>query len=210
MARAPFPVRFRLAAAVAAALALVAGCATGRDAVSQGGGEFTFVAPGGQTRIFYDPPGRRGRAPDLSGESLLGPSRQIRLSDFAGKVVVVNVWGSWCGPCRTETPQLERVFEQTRDSGVQFLGIDVRDEVRNAAEDFVRDRKVSYPSIYDPPGRSLLALEGYPRNVVPSTLVLDRQHRVAAVFLTALAETDLLPVVQRLTAEPTPTPAAGP
>lgn len=183
-----------------AGLLVLAGCSAGTDAVARGS-TFEFVSPGGQTTIFYDPPDTRGTAPDLTGESLQQPGTQIRLSDYLGKVVVVNIWGSWCGPCRAETPELEKVFEQTHASGVQFLGIDVRDD-RAAAEDFVRDRHVTYPSIFDPSGRSLLALNGYPRSVVPSTLVLDRQHRVAAVFLTALIASDLLPVVQRLTAEP--------
>jgi hypothetical protein len=92
---------------------------------------------------------------------------------------------------------------------VQFLGIDVRDDARSAPQDFVRNIGVTYPSIYDPPGRSLLALKGYPRNIVPSTIVLDRQHRVAAIFLMTLLDSDLLPVVQRLAAEPA-TPARRP
>ena len=86
---------------------------------------------------------------------------------------------------------------------MQFLGIDVRDQ-RDAAADFVRDRGVVYPSIFDPPGRSLLVLRGYPRNAVPSTIVLDRSHRVAAVFLTAVLASDLQPVVDRVAAEPAP------
>ena len=123
--------------------------------------------------------------------------------------MVLNIWGSWCGPCRAEMPGLQHVYDQTKDSGVQFLGIDVRDEVRSAPQDFVRNLGITYPSIYDPPGRSLLALKGYPRSVVPSTIVLDRAHRVAAVFLTALRDTDLLPVVRRIAAEP-PTSAGTP
>ncbi len=183
-------------------------CGTGRDAVARGG-EFGFVSPGGQTKIFYDPPQTRGTIPALAGEDLLVPGRQITLSGYAGKVVVLNIWGSWCGPCRAEMPGLQRVYDQTRNSGVQFLGIDVRDEVRSAPQDFVRNLGITYPSIYDPPGRSLLALQGYPRSVVPSTIVLDRQHRVAAVFLAAVREADLLPVVARLAAEPN-TPAGHP
>ncbi len=185
-----------------AALALLAGCATGKDAVVQGGGDFSFVAPGGQTRIFYDPPSARGALHGLSGDSLTRPGRTIGLDDFPGTVVVINIWGSWCGPCRTEADDLQRVYEATRASGVAFLGIDVRDDIRSAATDFVSERGITYPSIYDPPGRSLLALHGYPRNTVPSTIVLDRRHRVAAVFLTELLATDLQPVVQRIAAEP--------
>lgn len=166
------------------------------------GSGFEFVAPGGQTRIFYDPPEQRGMVADMSGESLTERGRQLKLSDYAGKVVVLNVWGSWCGPCRAETGELEDVYAKTKESGVQFLGVNVRDEVRSAAEDFVANFKVSYPSFYDPAGRSLLALKGLPRNVVPATIILDRERRVAAVFLTALLEEDLLPVVQRVAAEP--------
>lgn len=184
--------------ALLAALAL-AGCSTGRDAVAQGG-SFEFVSPGGQSDLFYEPAQSRGAIGDLSGPSL-HDGRPIHVRDFADKVVVINVWGSWCGPCRTETPQLEKVFDETESLGVAFLGIDVRDS-HSAATDFVTDRKVRYPSIFDPSMRSLIALgKGYPTSVVPTTLVLDRRHRVAAVFLRALLAEDLRPVVQRLAQE---------
>lgn len=180
---------------------LLAGCSAGTDAVVQGS-SFEFVSPGGQTKIFYDPPAQRRPVQKMTGESLMEPGEQISLSDYAGKVVVLNVWGSWCGPCRREMPELQRVYEQTKNSGVQLLGIDVRDASREAASDFVSNLQITYPSIYDPPGRALLALRGYPHNIVPSTIVLDRQHRVAAIFLMPLLEADLLPVVRRIAGEP--------
>jgi hypothetical protein len=78
----------------------------------------------------------------------------------------------------------------------------VRDNNRDAARDFVVDRNVTYPSIYDPAMRTMIAFGGkFPTTVIPSTLVLDRQHRVAAVFLRELLAGDLMPVVQRLAAE---------
>jgi thiol-disulfide isomerase/thioredoxin len=190
---------------------LLSGCATGDDAVAQGG-TFEFVAPGGKTDIAYDPPESRSRPGKISGPSLTDPAKTITVdgaseatgndADFAGKVVVINVWGQWCGPCRSEIPELEKVYDQTRRLGVEFLGIDVRDENRDAAVDFVTDRKVTYPSIYDPAMRTMIAFGGrYPTTVIPSTVVLDRQHRVAAVFLRELLAEDLTPVVQKLAAE---------
>ncbi|ABL03291.1 thioredoxin protein (thiol-disulfide interchange protein) [Mycobacterium ulcerans Agy99] len=191
----------RLVIAAAVLAALLTGC-SGRDAVVQGG-TFEFVSPGGKTDIFYDPPASRGHPGPLSGPDLIDPDRTLSLDDFAGRVVVVNVWGQWCGPCRAEITQLQQVYDETRAAGVSFLGIDVRDNSRAAAQDFVRDRHVTFPSIYDPAMRTLIAFGGkYPTTVIPSTLVLDRQHRVAAVFLRELLAEDLQPVVQRLAQEP--------
>jgi thiol-disulfide isomerase/thioredoxin len=191
----------RLLAALAV-LALLTGCSTSKDAV-QTGQDFTFVAPGGQTTILYDPPESRGALPALSGESLLNPGTTVGLEAFRGRVVVVNVWGSWCGPCRAEAPDLEFVARETAADGVSVLGVAVRDD-RAAATDFVRDRGLTYDSVFDRPGRTLAALKGYPRNTVPSTIVLDRQHRVAAVYLTTIRVPELIPLVQRLAAEPAP------
>ncbi|OBJ36514.1 alkyl hydroperoxide reductase [Mycobacterium colombiense] len=186
------------------------GCSAGHDAVAQGG-TFEFVSPGGKTDIYYDPPSGRGRPGPLAGPDLADPAHTLSLGDpiFAGRVMVINIWGQWCGPCRAEVTQLQQVYDATRGAGVSFLGIDVRDNNRQAALDFVNDRQVTFPSIYDPAMRTLIAFGGkYPTTVIPSTLVLDRQHRVAAVFLRELLATDLKPVVQRLAGEGSPTPAA--
>lgn len=199
----------RIALVVVAVLTVLVavGCAGGTAGPTTGQRqEFTFVAPGGQDRILYDPPQSRGTVTGLTGEDLADPARTLGLADFPGQVVVLNVWGSWCGPCRAEVPDLQQLHESMGPKGVTVLGVDVRDD-RDAARDFLADRDVTYPNIFDQPGRSLLALDGFPRNTVPSTLVLDRQHRVAAVFLRAVRLTELAPVVQRVAAEESPTRA---
>jgi thiol-disulfide isomerase/thioredoxin len=190
-----------LVAAIAGACLLagcLAGCAVGPNAVAQGS-SFSFVSPGGKLEIFY-PADQRQVLPNLSGQSLTQPSQQIHVSDYPNKVVVLNIWGQWCGPCRDEAPELSTVYDQTRAQGVQLVGIDVRD-ARSAALDFVHDNQISYPSIFDPAARSLLSLSGYPRSVVPSTIVLDRQHRVAAVYLERVTASMLLPELHTLTAQ---------
>jgi thiol-disulfide isomerase/thioredoxin len=178
---------------------LVAGCATGTDAVARGG-TFEFVTPGGKTDIFYDPPASRGTVSDLSGDSLTEPGTTVSLAHYRNQAMVLNIWGSWCGPCRFEAGDLVRVARATSTQHVQFIGIDVRDS-RQAGADFSRDFGLTYPSIFDPPGRTLLALSGVPRSVVPLTIVLDRHHRVAAVFLHSVHAQDLQPVVARIAAQ---------
>lgn len=189
-----------VACASIAALALTSCGTAGTEAVVQGG-TFNFVSPGGQTEIFYDPPESRGTIGALSGPSLMDPDDTIDLADFAGQVVVLNVWGQWCAPCRTEKPELKEVYEATRDLGVEFLGINVRDPHIQKAQDFNVDFGVPYPSVYDPSMRTLLAMRGVPTSVVPMTFVLDREHRVAAVYLRDLLAEDLQPVVERVAQE---------
>ena len=198
----------RLIALAAVLTAVLTACSTGDDAVAQGG-TFEFVAPGGQTDIFYDPPESRRQPGELTGPDLMDPAKTLSLDDFRGQVVVVNIWGQWCGPCRAEITELQQVYDDTHREGVAFLGIDVRDNNRDAARDFVVDRKVTYLSIYDPAMRTMIAFGGkFPTTVIPSTLVLDRQHRVAAVFLRELLAEDLTPVVQRIAAEQPTKPQA--
>ncbi|MGE0220602.1 TlpA disulfide reductase family protein [Mycolicibacterium sp.] len=193
--------RTLVAVLVVAVLTALTGCSTGSDAVAQGG-TFEFVAPGGKTDITYDPPDSRGRPGPISGPDLMDTAKTLSVDDFAGDVVVINVWGQWCGPCRTEITQLQQVYDATRDKGVAFLGIDVRDNNIDAARDFVVDRGITFGSIYDPSMRTMIAFGGrYPTTVIPSTNVLDRSHRVAAVFLRELLAEDLQPVVERLAAE---------
>jgi len=184
---------------LAAVLAFLAGCSTGKDAVASGT-EFVFVSPNGQTEIEY-PAAERKVLPEVSGADLVDESKTLKLSDYRGKVVVVNVWGQWCGPCRTEAPEMQKLQDAYGSRGAQVLGIDVRETGRDEPRDFMKDRGINYPSIYDPSGRSLLPLKGFPRSVVPLTFVIDKQGPMAAVYLRDLLAADLEPVIDGLLKE---------
>ncbi len=174
------------AAAVAAGTLVLAAC--GEDATSSGGNT-QFVSGTGELTVVDK--GDRLAAPDISGETTHG--KQLALADYRGKVVVLNVWGSWCAPCRAEAPNLRKVSEDTADQGVQFIGINTRDlDVANARA-FDRTFRIKYPSLYDPDGKLILK---FPKNslspqAIPSTLILDREGKIAVRALKPLSEKEL-------------------
>ncbi|MFI9813136.1 TlpA disulfide reductase family protein [Saccharothrix variisporea] len=180
-------------------LLVLAGCSTGDDAVVAGS-DFQLVAPAGQVRIRYDA-GDRKVVRGLSGPDVRDGAKTVNLDDYAGKVVVVNIWGSWCPPCRTEAPELQKVQDELGADAVQVLGVAVKESSTEGPRDFLANRGLKYPSIYDESGRSILVFKGLPPNAVPSTFVLDKQHRVAAVFLVGVIASDITPIVKELSAE---------
>ena len=177
---------------------LVAGCSTGSDQVDvNNGGEFRFVAgtPSGEVIPEAD----RASAPEFSGTLLGGGS--FSSSDLAGDVAVLNFWGSWCAPCRVETPEFQEVYAEVRDDGVQFLGLNVKETSEQFALAFVDRFGIEFPSLYDPRGEVALAFQDYPANTIPSTIVLDRRGRVAAVYTGTVSQEDLRTVLDRVREE---------
>ncbi len=146
-------------------------------------------------------PDQRGEPLALSGLTL--DEQSLDIADWRGDVVVINLWGSWCGPCREEAPGLVRVWRSTREQGVRFLGIDVKDN-RAAANAYVNHFGTDYPSIFDEDASAQLVLAGHvPVNAIPSTLVLDREGRVAATVVGPVDEDTLRGLVTDVLAEPT-------
>jgi thiol-disulfide isomerase/thioredoxin len=190
--------RPRLAAALLAlAGALAAGACTGHDAVSTDSGSDRFVA--GDGIVTYVPAARRAAGPALSGTTLDGASLDV--TSLRGGVVVLNIWGSWCAPCKAEQPALERVARATRSRGVRFVGVDIREPGRTPAQRHVARFAVSYPSLYDPSARLLTRFDVVPK-ATPSTYLLDPAGRIAAYVFGPVEEAALTELVDRVLAEP--------
>ncbi len=177
---------------------LVAGCSTGSDQVDvNNGGEFRFVAgtPAGEVI----PADERASAPDFGGRLLDGA--EFTSADLDGDVAVLNFWGSWCAPCRVETPEFQEVYADVRDEGVQFLGLNVKETSEQFALAFVERFGIEFPSLYDPRGEVALAFRDYPATAIPSTIVLDRENRVAAVYTGEVSQEDLRRTLDRVLEE---------
>ncbi|MFD9408150.1 TlpA family protein disulfide reductase [Streptomyces sp. NPDC059989] len=199
-----FPVAVSAVVLAGAGLAAAAGCVLaggGTDGGRAGAPDGPVGAVRAADGATVVDPGARQEAPALAGEDLDG--KPVDLDEFRGHVVVLNVWGSWCGPCRSEADGLERLSRQTRDEGVRFLGINTRDRDRAAARSFVRAHGLSFPSLHDPTGELLLRFPPALLNpqAIPSTLVIDRRGRIAAGIGGAVTEEQLRPLLTRVLEE---------
>lgn len=172
----------------------LAGCAGASGVENNPGGDSRYVAGNRVSEVIKD----RKPAPSIKGTTVRG--EPLDLASFRGKVTVVNFWASWCAPCRAEAPTLEKVYEETKASGVQFAGIDIKDGKDNA-EAFLRTYRITYPSLYDQAGQIALAFRDIPPNAVPSTLVIDRQGKIAARAIGSVSYSPLKDIVTRLAAE---------
>ncbi|MFF5757440.1 TlpA family protein disulfide reductase [Streptomyces longwoodensis] len=181
---------------IAAALVLAA---CGTNATSGSSDAKKAAASSAQQGLTQYPAGMRPAAPMLNGKTITGD--RLDLADLRGKVIVLNVWGSWCAPCRGEAPALKKVSDETRDLGVRFVGINTRDNDA-AAKAFERNYAITYPSFRDPDGKLLLGFNGrIPLSAIPSTVFIDREGRIAARIIGPTTYTTLSELVKEIAAE---------
>ena len=159
--------------AVVAAAALFSGCASPAEIAEQDGNYLS--ADGTVSQIAVE-----NREATIEFEGVDETGQTITSSDYLGDVLVVNFWYASCPPCRTEAPWLQELSEQFAPDGVQFIGVNVRDEAPTAAS-FSKKFGITYPSIIDGDGEVVLAFSGIAApSAVPTTVVLDREGRLAA------------------------------
>ncbi|MFF4173734.1 TlpA family protein disulfide reductase [Streptomyces sp. NPDC001744] len=194
------PRRTLLAVGVLTAALALSACGGDGGGTSGGGGNTNFVTSKGGVSTAAK--GSRAATGKLAGETLDG--KRLDVADLKGKVVVLNAWGSWCGPCRAEAPHFAKVAADLEGKGVAFVGLNTRDFNKQQALTFEQDYKVPYPSLYDPDGK--LILFGFPKGTlslqgIPSTVVLDKEGRIAARALLALDEQKLRSMIDPLLKE---------
>ena len=179
-------------------IGLLEGCTaqTAADEKTRTGSQTGFVS--GQS-VTLVPTDQRRPAPIVAGSCLTGGGT-VSTADYPGKVVVINVWGSWCAPCRKEAPDLGRASKQTADIA-QFIGLNIRDYDRAPAQAFIRAFAVPYPQIYDPNGEQLVKFTDLPPSGIPSTLIIDPKGRIAARIIGTITETTLVQMIQSVTAD---------
>ena len=182
----------RIAAGLAATVMLAACTSTGADEQTRSAGQAGYPdVPGNLTRVSPD---QRKELPTVSGPAL-GSTESISTQEYRGKVVVINVWGSWCPPCRSEAPDLQAASVETKQDA-QFVGVTSRDLDPAPAEAFVRAAKITYPSIYDPSGKVLLGFaRDLPPSAIPSTMIIDTKGRLAARILGPISRITLVDMI---------------
>jgi peroxiredoxin len=183
------------AAAAAALLTLLTACSQpsgAGDVVNQG-----FVSGDGSVQQWD--PGDRKDPVTVTGTDFEG--KTVDSSQWDGDVVVINTWYASCAPCRAEAPDLVALANDRADDGVQVLGINTEDEA-GAAQAFERTYEVPYPSIADRSGQVVAKLSGIvPLQAVPTTVVLDREHRPAARVIGQADPSTLDSIIDEVLAE---------
>ncbi|GGJ13182.1 TlpA family protein disulfide reductase [Paenarthrobacter histidinolovorans] len=185
---------------------LLAGLTMGLSACAQkdslaeqakAGDNKNYVAGDGSVTEFA----KADRAAPVALKGTLFNGNEVKPEDLKGKVTVLNFWFAACAPCRIEAPQLEALHQEFKDQGVQFFGVNLRDE-KATADAFDKTFKLTYPSFNDKDGSVLLSVSGIvPPGAVPTTLVLDKEGKVASRVLGEIEKSTLKALISSAVAE---------
>jgi thiol-disulfide isomerase/thioredoxin len=184
-----------LASTAVVALASCSGGAIAQNTPVSSGQSYVS---GSYSSTYYGP-GSRPAAPAVGGTTLAGG--KFRLSADRGNLVVLNFWGSWCAPCRSEAPALAALATHFKSAPVRFVGDDVHDSPASA-QAFERTFNVGFPSLNDPGEQVALAFHGtVPPVAIPTTLLIDRTGHIAGRIVGGVSYRGLLALINKVLAE---------
>lgn len=189
--------RTLLATLLLAATALTA-CSGGKDAVNQGANDGFRYSQANKVGTLIAPAKRKAAGP-VAGTLISGGN--YALAADKGQVVVLNFFASWCPPCQTETPQFDTVYRARKAAGVRFVGLDVKDPSKSGSLSWLQDKQITFPVVYDEPAKTALQIGNVPLTGLPDTVVIDKQGRVAAVYVGATLPKDLTNALDQLAKE---------
>ena len=112
--------------------------------------------------------------------------RDVRLSDYKGKVIMLNFWATWCGPCQAEIPAMVKLQDKYRDKGVIFLGVSVDDEAA-ALQAYAKEKKMNYPVLVGVEHEDLQQAYG-PMPGIPTTILIGRDGSICTKYMGAQSE----------------------
>lgn len=141
-------------------------------------------------------PGEGKVAPDFTLTSTDG--KTIRLSDFRGKVVVLDFWATWCPPCKAEIPDFIKLYSQYKDDGFQMLGVSLDRGGLDAVKPFMKDYGVNYPIML---GNDQVVSDYGGISGIPTTFVIDKQGVIRASFIGYRPASVFEKLIQQLTSE---------
>lgn len=163
------------------------------------GGDFRFVNATSKGTVV---PAAERKKPGPVGGSLLSGTGTYQLTQDLGKVVVINLWATWCNPCVVETPEFNTVFAEVKAQGVNFVGFAVKNAPISKPQEFVKSYGIDFTMVYDEPAKVALQLGDLPVQGLPLTVLIDKNGRVAATYVGLVRPSQLKPAIALLVGEP--------
>ena len=133
------------------------------------------------------------KAPDFTLETMEGD--MFTLSDHEGKVVVLNFWATWCGPCRKEIPDFMELYKEMKDDGVLFAGVSLDEEGWEKVRPYANEMGINYPIMVDD---GHVSRQYGPIRAIPTTLIINKKGQVEYVAPGMLTKEKLKPILTKL------------